>query len=205
MNRREFMQCAALLVSGAAASSVGLALTEEQKHFVASNNYIAGYSDYLNDAQRRVVAAISEVILPATDTPGAIDAGVPKFIELMVADWFNDQERNIFDRGLEALMTSTLAKFGKTFDQLAHADQLAILEKLEDDASDSPWYAFGNTQREFISDAPFICQMKELTIWGFFTSEVGSTQVLRYEPMPMEFDGDRELGPNDSSWSSNIF
>jgi gluconate 2-dehydrogenase gamma chain len=75
---------------------------------------------------------------------------------------------------------------------------------LEDAASDSPWYTFANVQREFISDAPFICQIKELTIWGFFTSEVGGKQVLRYNPMPMYFDGDIPLGTEESSWGGRI-
>ena len=78
------------------------------------------------------------------------------------------------------------------------------MEALEDAASDSPWYAYANVQRDFISDAPFICQIKELTIWGFFTSEVGGTQVLRYEAMPMRFDGDIPLGADESSWSSRF-
>ena len=56
-----------------------------------------------SDAQRRIVSAVAEVIIPRTDTPGAIDAGVPHFIELMVADWLNDQERDIFFAGLKRL------------------------------------------------------------------------------------------------------
>ena len=67
-------------------------------------------------------------------------------------------------------------------------------------ASDAAWYQMGNVQRVFDSEAPFICQLKELTIWGFFTSETGATQVLRYEAMPMKFDGKRKLGKDDSSW-----
>ena len=204
MNRREFMQCATLLVSGVAASRVGFALTSEQRYFMAAANYNATPVDYFNDAQRRAVASIAEVIMPTTDTPGALDAGVPKFIELMVADWFNDDERQIFNDGLRELMLSTEQRHGKAFEQLASAQQLKTLEALESAASDSPWYDFGNARRDFVSDAPFICQIKELTIWGFFTSEAGATQVLRYEAMPMKFDGNRKLGPDDSSWAFSL-
>ena len=90
--------------------------------------------------------------------------------------------------------------FGEAFHALAPEQQLEVMEALEDEASGSPWYDFGNVQRDFVSDAPFICQLKELTIWGFFTSREGGSQVLRYDPMPMYFDGNIPLKQNDSSW-----
>ena len=205
MNRREFLQCAAILVSGATASQLGVALTKEQEvYLAAAPNYNAGASELLNEAQRKVIAAMSEVVIPRTETPGAIDAGVPRFIELMAADWFNDQERAIFLAGLDALETQIRSDFGSSFDQLESAQQLAVMEDLESEASDSSWYDFANVQRDFISDAPFICQIKELTIWGFFTSEIGGTQVLRYSAMPMYFDGDVPLSPDDSSWLTRL-
>ena len=145
-----------------------------------------------------------EAIIPRTDTPGAIDAGVPQFVELMVRDWLSDEERAIFDRGMQDMMERIPREKNASFDKLELSDQLAILEAMEAEASDSPWYEFGNVQRQFISDAPFICQLKELTAWGFFTSEVGSTQVLRYNPMPMYFDGDVPLGPDESSVVGHI-
>ncbi len=202
MNRREFLQCAAVLVSGASASQLGFSLSQEQQVYLATApSYIRTEVDLFTDTQRRIVAAIAETILPRTETPGAIDAGVPRFIELMVSDWLNAQERELFIAGLADIETHIPKKYGAPFDQLEAKQQLAILEALEDDASDSPWYEFGNVLRDFISDAPFICQIKELTIWGFFTSEVGSTQVLRYDPMPMEFDGEAELSRDDSTWA----
>jgi len=205
MNRREFLQCAALAITGASAAQVGFALTEEQQVYLASApDYNKGKADYLSPAQRRIVAAMAEIIIPRTDTPGAVDAGVPNFIELMAADWFNEEERAIFEAGLADIETRIPGQYGAPFDRLDTETQLAIMEALESDASDSPWYDFGNVQREFISDAPFICQMKELTIWGFFTSEAGARQVLRYNPMPMRFDGDTPLSPDDSSWAGGI-
>ena len=92
-------------------------------------------------------------------------------------------------------------EYDQAFDQLTQEQQLKVMEQLEDEASDSQWYSFANVQRQFISVAPFICQIKELTIFGFFTSEVGATQVLRHNPMPMRFDGDYPLAKGDSTWS----
>lgn len=205
MNRREFLQCAAILISGSSAAQLGFSLSEEQQVYLATApNYITTEVDYLTPAQRKIIAAMAEIVIPRTDTPGAIDAGVPRFIELLAAHWFNDEERAIFMAGLAEMESRIPEEYGKPFDQLDQAQQLKIMEDLEDLASDSSWYDFANVQREFISDAPFICQIKELTIYGFFTSELGSKQVLRYDPMPMEFDGEYPLSKDDSTWAGSF-
>jgi glucoside 3-dehydrogenase (cytochrome c) hitch-hiker subunit len=205
MNRREFLQCAAILISGATASQLGFSLSVEQTTFLANApNYNTTPVDFFTPAQRKIVAAMAEIVIPRTDTPGAIDAGVPKYIELMVANWLNEEEAATFSAGLQDIETRIPQQYGKPFHQLPHKDQLEILEALEDAASDSPWYEFGNVLREFMSDAPFICQFKELTVWGFFTSQEGASQVLRYDPMPMFFDGDVPLAADESSWSAPL-
>jgi gluconate 2-dehydrogenase gamma chain len=203
MNRREFLQCAAILVSGASVSQLSFSLSEAQSTFLANApDFNTRPVDYFSPPRREIVAAMAEVIIPRTETPGAIDARVPAFLELMAAHWFNDEERAIFDAGLLDIETRIPAEYGKPFPQLTAAEQLEVMQALEDAASDAPWYDFGNVQRDYISDAPFICQLKELTVWGFFTSQEGGSQVLRYDPMPMHFNGDTPLSPEDSSWST---
>lgn len=202
MNRREFLQCAAILVSGAGFSH--LALTEEQKIFLAAApDYIAGKVNYLSPEQRLIVAAMAETIIPKTDTPGAIDAGVPLYLERMMADWLNAEEQTVFNAGLADMESRIPAEYGKPFHALAPEQQRQILVDMEAAAADSAWYGRGRAPGVFLSDAPFICQFKELAVYGFFTSEVGSTQVLRYDPMPMYFDGDVPLGPEESSLVSS--
>jgi gluconate 2-dehydrogenase gamma chain len=202
MNRREFLECAAVLVSGAAISKFANALSEEQMvHLASAPPFSSRSVDYFTLEQRQLVAAIAEAIIPRTDTPGAIEVGVPHFIELMVAYWLNDEERTIFNAGLKDMATRIPKEYGKSFEQLSSEQQLAILSAMEDAASDSPWYAQGNIRRAFVSDAPFICQMKELTIWGFFTSEVGATKVLQYNVMPMHFDGHAPRTPGETTWA----
>ncbi len=206
MNRRELLQCAALLVSGATASKLGFALTDEQLVYLATApDYARAKSDFFSHQQRKIIAAMAEATIPATDTPGAIEAGVPHFIELMVADWLNDQERALFSAGLADMETRIPQDHGKSFDLLEAQQQLVILETMEAAAADSPWYSQGNIRRPFISDAPFICMVKELTIWGFFTSEVGASQVLRTNMMPMRFDGNLPLAPDESAWAPYMF
>ncbi|WP_284449818.1 gluconate 2-dehydrogenase subunit 3 family protein [Spongiibacter tropicus] len=202
MNRREFLECAALLIVGASASQLGVSLTHEQRqHLAAAPNYIDHKVEYLTAAQKSTLAMLTETIIPRTETPGAMDAGVPRFVELMVFEWLNEDERRLFLEGFNALMTTVQEQYQQPFDELPESTRVDILDDLEREASDSSWYAFGEIP-VYVSDAPFICQLKELTIWGFFTSEVGGTQVLRYEAMPMKFDGHRKLDDDDSSWMS---
>lgn len=207
MKRREFLECAALLVGGMTASQAGFTLTQEQKVYLATApSYVERGVNLFTEEQRYIIAEMTEVIMPETDTPGAKEAGVAKFIELMVAEWMNDEERKLFMDGLESLPGMAASRFGKNLKDLNQDEVLAILETLEEEASDDPWYQFANFSGAFgdAHKAPFICQLKELTIYGFFTSEVGSKQVLRYNPMPMKFQGDIPLKEDDSAWAGKL-
>ncbi|MFK8049114.1 MAG: gluconate 2-dehydrogenase subunit 3 family protein [Halioglobus sp.] len=201
MNRREFMQCAAVLTAGSAVFPSGWVMSEEQKVFIASQaNYIErGTANFFTSEQRATVTAIAEHIIPATDTPGATDAGAGKFIELMVSDWLTDDERTLFMDGLAELQSRASASFA----DLDGSTQLAMLEQLEDEAGDSSWYDLGNVTRVWEGTAPFVCQIKELTVLGFMFSEVGSKEFLRENPMG-SFDGGLPLGSDDSAYAGEL-
>jgi glucoside 3-dehydrogenase (cytochrome c) hitch-hiker subunit len=207
MKRRDFLECVALLVGGVTASQAGFALTSEQQVYLATApNFIDKGVSLFSEEQRFIVAEMAEQIMPETDTPGAKQAGVPKFIELMVTEWLNDEERKIFMKGLEALPSIAENRYGKGLKSLNEQQVLEILEALEEDASGDPWFSLANLSGAFGDEykSPFICQLKELTIYGFFTSEVGSKKVLRYNPMPMKFEGDIPLVPNESAWAGKM-
>ena len=200
MNRRQLLQCAFLLVSGTAAGRLALALDAEQRAFLLGQTYIAREPTLLTLTQREVVAAIAETIMPATDTPGAIAAGVPRFIELMVADWFNDSERSQFMDGLNEFMARHPKFAGGSADQ-----RMRILELLEDELSDHAWFSQSASSITATGmDLPFFLQIKELTVYGFFTSEVGATQVLRRDPMVVAYDGDHLIGSDASARSGGL-
>lgn len=201
MKRRELLQCAALLAAGTTATPKLWALTTQQSAYLSAQSaYIDQHAaTYFTPVQRAAVSAMVQQIIPTTDTPGAIEAGVPKFIELMLADWFNDAERSVFIDGMADLQ----ARAGGSFSDLSVADQLDLLETLEAESAGHPWYAVGETLRIWDDSAPFICQFKELTVLGFLLSDVGSNQFLRPNAMG-SFDGDTVLASTDSAYSSPI-
>ena len=201
MNRREFLQCAAMLAAGTSTMPASWAMNNTQQVFLAAQ---ANYIDrkpltFFSPAQRALVTTIAEHVIPRTDTPGASDAGVPRFIELMASDWFNAAELQVFMDGLADLQSRT----DDGFTELSPAAQLALLEQLEEESADAPWYELGNVLRVWDDTAPFICQFKELTTLGFFLSEVGAKQVLRINPMG-EFNGDIPLAADDPAYVAEL-
>ncbi|MDP3775295.1 MAG: gluconate 2-dehydrogenase subunit 3 family protein [Gemmatimonadales bacterium] len=133
----------------------------------------------LDPHQRETVAAIAELIMPATDTPGARAAGVPEFIEVIVGDWYHDDERAAFMRGLADVDSRSEAAFGRTFVALVEAEQAAILTGMDAEARAMPR---GAPQH-------FFARIKGLTLYGYYTSEIGVTQELGEVFMPGRYDG----------------
>ena len=194
MNRRQFMQLSALVLAGGAVSGPSLAV-DQQQLFALGRSFIEQPVDLFSSAQRKLLQAAVETIIPRTDTPGALDASVDRFIELCVAQFMTEPERTVFIAGLDELVNAV--------DQ-QKSDLITLLTELEEQHSDAAWYQLGNrVGNGFDSSAPFICQLKELTVVGFFMSEVGATQVLRHNPMPGQFDGETVLASDQPSWARN--
>ena len=172
LDRRAFVQLAAtfglsLSVPGLAAKSPAAPLT----------------SDDL-----ALIGEVSELIIPTTDTGGALAAGVPAFVKMMLSDWFNEAERENFVSGMHEFSEGALKKHGKKFTELTASkkDQYfgELLAKAEGGAS--------------ANRTPFVVLMKRLTIFGYYSSELGATTELRqriaaakYEPAAVVKPGDR--------------
>jgi len=197
MERRQFLKSAAVLLAGVSSAAVVRAIESG----VPAVQPIA--QAFLDAGQRAMIEALAEMIIPRTDTPGAMEAGVPHFIELMVSDWYSETERGIFVAGLAQLDEFCSARSGKPFLQcdagarvaaLLDAERLAGLyvpERTEPDI-------FG---RYVDQHTPFFTKLKELTVLGYYTSEVGATQELAYNPMPMRYDGDHDFAAVGRQWS----
>ncbi len=156
-------------------------------------------------AQSRMVAALAEMIIPQTDTPGAIAAGTPDFIAMMVADWYTDTERGIFLGGLQELDAFCRASFGTDFLGASAEQRVQALTAAEKQASaytsPLPGGFLGAMSRMVDEHAPFFTKLKELTVIGYFSSEVGARQELSYNPMPMRYDGDYDYAKTGRQWS----
>jgi hypothetical protein len=198
MNRRDALERVALLVGGVVSAPTLLAFLEGCTP--GNQSGAAAFSGFTKD-QLSLVAEIAETILPATDTPGAKDAKVAEFIELMLKDCYYPKDQNSFASGLEEISKKGFAK--------ASADErVKLLTEAEDYA-----YQFReetSQKRKLANDSqqpfeepgvPFFSLMKELTLLGYFTSEVGATSALDYVPVPGRYEGCTTLEPNQKAWA----
>src|SRR3954471_11065573 len=124
-DRRDLLAGAIALLGTELAMPLARALAAEATPAFAPG-FAASHTIFTAD-QRSLVAAISERIIPTTDTPGAIAAGVPQFIEMMVADWYETADRNDFLNGLGVVEGHARIRYAKAFTELSPADQDAVL------------------------------------------------------------------------------
>ena len=173
MDRRDVLRLAGVAVPGLAG------LDPERLFALARTAHVAARRAVFDEHQHQTIDAIAELIMPATDTPGARAAGVPAFIEVIVGEWYHDDERAAFLRGLADVDGRSQADFQRTFVELAEPQQAAILTGLDAESRAMP------------RGAPphFFSRIKDLTLFGYYTSEVGARQELGEVFMPGRYDG----------------
>ncbi len=142
----------------------------------------------LNPHQNATVAAISEWIIPATDTPGAKAARVNEFIDLLLAEWYSPPERDQFLKDLDQADAECKATYGAVFLDCTSVQQKQMLSYWDEHLTRTREAATPFTGENRYHPKPvetsFFRAMKHLTLVGFFTSEIGATQVLHYEVVP---------------------
>ncbi|MEM9830170.1 MAG: gluconate 2-dehydrogenase subunit 3 family protein [Bacteroidota bacterium] len=134
---------------------------------------------FLSEEQATVVSEVAERIIPATDTPGAKDVGVPEFIDRMMNEIFPEEDQQQFVAGITQLEEMSQSEYSDGFIDLQPEQMDTLLTKLETEAQE-------NKQEDV---KPFFRTMKELTLLGFCTSEAGATQVLQHVPVPGRYEG----------------
>ena len=203
MDRRTLLKNTAILLGGIASSSVTRAV------LAGVDGRVAIEKPIFTAIQREKCSLLAEMIIPQTDTPGAIEAGVPHFLEVMVSDWYTDREREVFFTGLESLDQYCMDSFDQRFLACTVDQRIDALEQAEKDSEGYQAEAGGMTGEGEGSlaapkedeDKPFFSKIKELTVLGYYTSEVGARQELLYDPMPMEYK-DIEFAEVGRQWSS---
>jgi hypothetical protein len=190
IDRREALRRAALLLGGAlSASTVAGVVAGCEARRVAAG---AWKPRALTSEQAELVATIAEHILPETDTPGARAVGVHQFIDAMLADAYPDPERRRFLAGLADVDARARQTCGQAFLQCGTTEQRTLLEQLDRETFASPPEG---------SAVPFFRTMKELTLLGYYTSEVGATRELRHAPVPGRFEGCVPLAQIARTWA----
>ena len=185
LTRRQVIE-RALLLSGAAgvvsASTLAAACSSDVVRSAPEN------SDGFSAAQIAWLDEVAETILPETDTPGAKAADTGAFIALMVIDTYSPEEQDAFLEGMTTLEGECRASFGTGFVAAAPADRLALLQRIDQ-------------ERQEAAAPHYFEAIKSLTVLGYFTSEIGYTQALRYVETPGRYDPCVEYQPGERLWA----
>lgn len=175
MDRREALKHVAWLMGGAVSASAILAVR------YSAVSQAASHSTFLTPPQAHIVSAVAEIMVPRTDTPGAIDVGVPGFIDRVLKDVYTEADRYRYLTGLNAFDAAAKSEQGSEFVALQAPQQVALVQKFHDAAVAEERLA-DRSHRTL--KRPFILMTKELTLLGFFTSQVGATKILQYQAVP---------------------
>lgn len=143
-----------------------------------------GASDWtpekFSDLQANAVETLADVLIPETDTPGARQVGVPEWMERMVFNVYNQENRGRFLEGLDDLILWVEEEFGSPLHELARETAHEAVQLLND----------GMVQRTLDRPATGSYRIvKELTLLGYYSSEPGATEELRYEAVPGRYEG----------------
>jgi hypothetical protein len=196
MDRREVLKLltgivgAALSAPVAAAILAGCEAPPEGAAFVPRT---------LSPDQLQLAASIAERIIPETDTPGARAARVHEFIDLMLSDWYPEPDRARFLAGLDELDRSFRLENDQSFALASPDEQTAFLLPFDAEAA----IARRDAEDRGIEspELPWFSTMKELTVVGYYTSEIGAMRELRHQMIFSTYEGSVPYAPGDRAWA----
>ena len=174
-DRRDMLAGVGAIFGASLAAPLQKALAAEAVAAATAPGFVASRTVF-TAAQRSDVAAIAERIIPTTDTPGAIAAGVPAFIEMMLADWYDAGDREEFLAGITVIDNFCTGQHTKGFASLSTAEQDATLTCAMNGMM--PGLAVS-----------FFEHCRQMVILGYYTSEIGARQERIYLPIPGKYDG----------------
>jgi len=139
---------------------------------------------------------VGETILPATKTPGAKAAHIGQFMTVIVNDCYDEGDQKIFHEGIIKLNEACDKMHGHSFMKASPQQRTELLTSLDKEAKDyqkeraekNKEAKKKNKNAKSLPNHYFIL-MKQLTLWGYFTSKEGMTQALRFNPVPGRYDG----------------
>jgi len=143
----------------------------------------------LNPHQNETLVTISDLIIPATETPGAKAARVNEFIDAILSDWCHDAERERFLAGLNDLDSRSHELAGKDFVGCSQMQQVRILQTLEDEWEGVPTRREVDHTHSRVTQDGFFPMIKRLTLIGYYTSQIGFEQELRQQIIPRRHAG----------------
>ncbi len=203
MDRREAIKRVSVMLGGAAlvgGSSLLTACAPPDKSVATVTKDTLSTTSNFTPFTAQEIALLDEVadtILPDTKTPGAKAAKTGAFMAVMVTDAYDAKDQAIFRDGMTKLDAASQATNKTTFMAATPAQRLAVLETLDKEQK-----GYMDTKKPD-DPAHYFRMMKELTLLGYFTSEIGVTKAQRYVESPGRFDPCLPYAKGETAWASH--
>lgn len=187
MNRRDAVRYISVLLGGSMVAGTALiqgCRTSDTQTSLA-----------FTDADITFLDEVADTILPETNTPGAKAAGVGKFMTIMVNDCYEPADQEIFHKGIKSLNSLSKDQYNNDFIKITPEQRMEILTTLDVEQKEY--------QKSKKPDDPqhYFRMMKELTLLGYFTSEIGCTQAMRYIERPGKYEGCVPYQKGEKAWA----
>lgn len=178
MNRRKLLTTSAVIAGAVLApSAIWLAVRQQQENAP-------------NETRSTLLDALCDLVIPATDTPGALAVGVPAFVRLALDHGLGGAQ----PRHLEIVAAELVRRGNAEFATIDISQQSNLLAALDADA-------YQQSPSDEVAAAWRL--IKQLILLGYYTSEAGATRELRYQLVPGRFDSDVTLAPDERAWASD--
>ncbi|MDB2386213.1 gluconate 2-dehydrogenase subunit 3 family protein [Shewanella sp.] len=191
-HRRRFLKGLSAVIGSFAAGQFifGEGLSVAQAYDIVPGG-MTGKGQVLSAFQLKQLAQVCRQVLPRTETPSAADVDCHGFIDNQLAHCYEQHEQRRVANVLNSLNSAAKNDFQLTFIDVQSTQQVALLNAI--DTAQPP---FNKAQT---NDFKFL---KSLICFGYYTSEVGASQELRFDPIPNGYKGSITLSDNDSNWGS---
>jgi gluconate 2-dehydrogenase gamma chain len=197
MDRRSMIAQIAMLIGAAALPAEALAAAPARR----ARRFLAA-------PQLALLAAVADTIIPATDSPGAIAAGVPLRIDGLLTNWASADTRTLLTGALTRIDSAAIAQKGKRFAALSVADRVALLRPYDaaalKKAAPPPNAPKANPYApiNYVADPGYL-KLKELVINLYYFSETATAHELIYEHVPGEWQPSIKLTPQSRPYLGN--
>tara|TARA_R110002020_G_scaffold174704_4_gene366229 strand:+ start:19663 stop:20256 length:594 start_codon:yes stop_codon:yes gene_type:complete len=155
---------------------------------------------FLTMGEAACISKIVDMVLPRTDTPGALDVKVDIFMDRAFAKLYNAEGQDRIRNEIGTFNADCKRDFGDHFLDLSDADRIKVLEKAEQvpgQFGSSVW-GTGVGPQEPVG---FYRSLKSMALWAYFTSEEIGETVLSYDPIPGAYNGCVPLSEVGNKWS----
>jgi len=186
MKRRSAIKNTVFVLGGVLSAST---ISTVFQNCVAPDPEIGWKPSFFSVEQGQIIEKIADILIPATDTPGAVDALVPQFVDLVVKKLIPEDDQKQLLEGFTAFEAGCNEANGQSFLDCSAEQQLSFLQAEEKSFIES-------------STPSFFGAMKEMIYRGFFNSEAGATEVLKFDPVPGNYDGCVPFSEINGAWAT---